>query len=141
MSKYLDNLQPWAILFVRLTLGTAMLYNGWHKVIPAGGFHGSNIFSALQHWNAFVLHLGMPAWLGTVSALTEFLGGVALLLGLLTRFFAFLVAINMAVAVAKVNVHHGYDGSQYSLALIALALALLSFGSGTLAMDRRIGLA
>ena len=47
----------------------------------------------------------------------------------------------MTVAIAKVNLQHGYDGSQYSLALIAMALVLLSFGSGTLAMDRRIGLA
>ena len=140
MSKYLNNLQPVSLLLLRLALGTAMLYNGWHKVIPAGGFHGNNTFTALQHWNVFILHLGMPAWLGTISALTEFLGGIALLLGLFTRFFALLVAINMLVAIAKVNIHHGYDGSAYSIALVAMALVLLSFGGGTLALDRRLGM-
>lgn len=140
MRRYLDGMQPWGALLLRLVLGVAMVYNGWHKVIPAGGFHGNNTFAALQHWNAFVLHLGMPAWLGTVSALTEFLGGMALVLGLFTRFTAFLVALNMAVALVKVNVHHGYDGSQYSLALLAIALMLVFTGPGTLALDDRIGL-
>lgn len=141
MAKYLDDLQPWSALLLRLVLGTAMLYNGWDKVVPHGGFHGNNTFSALQHWNSFVLHLGMPAWLGTVSALTEFAGGFCLLLGFLTRLFALLVAINMLVAIAKVNIHHGYTGSQYSIALTAIALMLLFFGAGALALDRRIGLA
>ena len=95
-----------------------MLYNGWDKVVPAGGLHGSNLFSALEHWNQFVLRLGMPAWLGTVSALTEFAGGILLLLGLASRLVAVLVVLNMAVALWKVNVHHGYTGSQYSLALL-----------------------
>ena len=140
MLKFLDALQPWAAMALRLVLGVAMLYNGWDKVVPAGGFHGNNTFSALQHWNVFVLHLGMPAWLGTISALTEFFGGICLILGLLTRFFAVLVMINMLVAIAKVNVHRGYTGSQYSVALAAIALMLASCGAGALSLDRRLGL-
>ncbi len=140
MTRVLEGLQPWAALLLRLALGMAMVYAGWPKVMPAGGFHGNNMFSALQHWDAAVLHMGLPAWLGIVSALTEFLGGILLLLGLLTRFVAVLVAINMAVALWKVNLHHGYAGSQYSLALLTMALMLAAYGSGALALDRRLGL-
>ena len=140
MGKFFDNLQPWAVLLLRLVLGVAMLFNGWDKVVPHGGFHGNNTFSAIEHWNGFILQLGMPAWLGTISAFTEFFGGIFLILGFLTRLSAFLVAINMSVAILKVNIHHGYPGSAYSLALLVIAIAVISFGAGMLAVDRRLGM-
>ena len=139
MTKWLNNLQPWGALLMRLILGWAMLYNGWDKVIPKGGFHGHNTFAAVDHFSQFVVHLGMPYWLGVLSCFSEFFGGLCLLLGLFTRLFAFLIAINMAVALVAVNMHHGYSGSAYTLALIALAIMLLFHGPGALAADRKLG--
>jgi putative oxidoreductase len=141
MSKSLNNLQPWGALFLRLVLGVAMMYHGWSKVIPAGGFHGGNSFSAVEHHSHYVASLGLPYWLGIVSALTEFVGGALLLLGLLTRFAAFLVAVNMLVALVMVNRHHGYAGSEYSLALLVIALMLFFYGAGVCALDRKLGFA
>ncbi|GAC1420003.1 MAG: hypothetical protein NVSMB62_13470 [Acidobacteriaceae bacterium] len=83
-----------------------MAYNGWPKVIPAGGLRG-NHFVALDHFAHFVQTLGMPHWLGYVSALTEFLGGIFLILGFLTRFCAFLVTINMLAAIILVHFTEG----------------------------------
>ena len=139
MSKWLNSLQPLGALLLRLVLGAAMLYHGWDKVIPAGGFHGHNTFAALDHHSHFVVSLGLPYWLGCVSALTEFVGGILLILGLLTRFTAFMAAGNMLVAILFVNIHHGYSGSEYSLALFAIALMLMFYGAGTMALDRKIG--
>ena len=140
MSKTLNNLQPWGALVMRLVLGAAMIYHGYDKVIPAGGFHGGNTFSALERHSHYVASLGLPYWLGIVSALTEFIGGILLVLGLLTRFAAFLVAVNMLVALVMVNRHHGYSGSEYSLALFALAVMLFFYGAGAVALDRKFGL-
>jgi putative oxidoreductase len=140
MSKSLSNMQPWGAFLLRMVLGVAMVYNGYSKVIPAGGLHG-NSFAALEHHSHFVASLGLPYWLGYVSALTEFLGGILILLGLLTRFAAFMIAINMLVALLLVNRHHGYSGSEYSLALFAIAVMLLFTGAGAMAVDRRIGFA
>jgi putative oxidoreductase len=140
MSKTLNNLQPWGALVMRLVLGAAMIYHGYDKVIPAGGFHGGNTFSALERHSHYVASLGLPYWLGIVSALTEFIGGILLVLGLLTRLAAFLVAINMLVALVMVNRHHGYSGSEYSLALFALAVMLFFYGAGMAALDRKFGL-
>ena len=140
MTKWLNNLQPWGVLLMRLVLGAAMLYNGWDKVVPKGGFHGHNTFSAVDHFCRFVVSLGLPYWLGCVSAFAEFVGGLCLLLGLFTRFFALLIAINMLVALVTVNIHHGYSSSEYTLALITLAVMLLLTGPGTLAVDRKMGL-
>lgn len=141
MSKSLNNLQPWGAFFLRLVLGAAMVYHGYSKVIPAGGFHGGNAFSAIERHSRFVASLGLPYWMGIVSALTEFLGGLLILSGLFTRFAALLVAINMLLAVLMVNRHHGYAGSEYSLALLAIALMLAFYGAGVYAIDRRLGFA
>jgi putative oxidoreductase len=140
MSKWLNSLQPLGAFFLRLVLGIAMLVSGWDKVIPAGGFRGHNTFAALDHFGHYVVSLGLPYWLGYVSAFTEFVGGILLILGLLTRFSAFMVAGNMIVAILFVNIHHGYSGTQYSLALVVISLMLLFYGAGKLALDRKIGL-
>lgn len=139
MSKSLNSLQPWGALFLRLVLGAAMVYHGYDKVIPANGLHG-NAFSALQHHSHYVSSLGIPSWLGYVSALTEFVGGIFILLGLLTRIAAFMISIDMLFALILVTRHHGYAGSEDSLSLLVIALMLFFYGAGTLALDRRMGL-
>lgn len=116
-----------------------MLYHGWSKVIPGGGFHG-NLMAPLDHWAHFVEGLGLPRWLGYVSALTEFLGGIFLILGFLTRFCAFMVMLNMLVALFRLNIHKGYSGAEYSISLAAMAFLILLTGAGKAALDRRLGL-
>lgn len=129
MTKWLNSLQPFGALLLRLVLGAAMIFHGYDKVIPHGG---------LNHHVHYIASLGLPYWLGYVSAFAEFAGGILLILGLLTRFAAFLVAINMLVALVTVTRHHGYAGSEYSLTLFAIATMLLFYGAGALALDRKI---
>jgi putative oxidoreductase len=141
MRGWLDSMQPWGAFLLRIVLGVTMMYHGWNKVVPASGFHGSNTFSAIDHWGHTVAGMGFPYWLGYISALTEFLGGFLLIFGLLTRLAAFMVACNMLVALVKVDVRHGYAGSQYPLALFVIALMLLFYGAGAAAVDRKVGFA
>lgn len=139
MTRWLSTLQPWGALFLRLTLGAAMMFHGYGKVVPAHGLHGSPL-AAMDHFSKAVAGMGVPPWLGYVSALTEFVGGLFLVLGLLTRFAAFMVTINMAVALVLVDRHKGYSGSEYALALMVMAFMLVCYGPGAAALDRRIGL-
>ena len=104
--------------------------HGWGKVIPRG---------SLYNFAHFVSHLGLPYWLGYVAAFTEFFGGIALILGLLTPLVALAVAIEMIVIILRVQLRHGLIGPQgfeFPLSLIALALLLLADGPGYLALDR-----
>ena len=140
MSRWLNRFQPWGVTLLRLVLGTALLYHGWSKVIPEGGFRHGNTFAALDHYRHYVANLGLPGWLACISAFTEFAGGICLLLGLFTRFFAFLAVINMLVAIIMVNLRKGYEAAEYSLALAAIALMLLLAGPGKAALDRKLGL-
>ena len=140
MVRWLTGLQPFGALCMRLVLGVAMFVHGWAKVVPLGGLHSHDLFSGINHFAHYVTTLGLPHWLGYVSALTEFLGGFLLIVGLFTRFAAFMVAVNMLVALLFVCIHQGYHGSEYVLALIALALMILFHGPGTAALDRNLGL-
>ena len=140
MSGWLRSLEPWGATVLRLVLGIALAYHGYGKVIPAHGA-ASHPLSAMQTYSHFVASLGLPGWLGYVSALTEFVGGMLLVLGLLTRLAAFLAAVNMLVAVSAVTLHRGYQASEYAIALLAIAIMLVFTGGGAAAMDRRMGLA
>jgi putative oxidoreductase len=140
MIRFLNRLQPCALTMLRLVLGVAMLIHGWDKLIPAGGLHRTHLLSGAEAFGRYVATLHLPYWLGYVSVVTEFFGGLCLVLGLLTRFWALLIAGDLLVAIVKVDIHHGYTGSQYSLTLLVIALMLLVAGSGALSLDRRFGL-
>lgn len=127
---YLDRLQPLALLFMRLALGAIMVAHGYHKV-----------FGGLHHHTQMVASLGLPAWLGYISAFTEFLGGLLILVGFFTRIAAVAVFIDLFVAIWKVHLHNGligtsdHPGYEFALAAAALAFALTFFGGGPIAID------
>ncbi|MBI2678665.1 MAG: DoxX family protein [Candidatus Koribacter versatilis] len=128
MIRYLDRLQPFGVLVLRLVLGAIMAAHGYPKV-----------FGGLQHNADVVASLGIPGWLGYVSAFAEFGGGLFLVFGILTRFAALVTLVNMLVAVGKVHWKNGFVGQgnyQFPLALAAMALLLIFTGGGAAALDR-----
>jgi putative oxidoreductase len=127
--RYLDRLQPLGLLILRLALGVIMTAHGYSKV-----------FGGLHHHSQVVASLGIPAWLGYVSSFAEFLGGLFLIVGFLTRPAAVALCINMAVAIAKVHWKNGLigqnrSGFEFPLALAAIAFALIFFGAGPIGID------
>ena len=128
--RYLDRLQPVALLALRLVLGAIMIGHGYPKV-----------FGGLSHQVQAVSRLGLPGWLAYLSAAAEFFGGIALVVGLLTRLAALAILINMAVAIEKVHWKNGFlspNGYQFPLACAALAFALIFFGAGPIALDATV---
>ncbi len=132
--RFLDRLQPLALLVLRLALGIIMVAHGYTKV-----------FGGLHHHAQFVASLGLPAWLGYVSSFTEFVGGLLLILGFLTRPAALAICIDLAVAIWKVHWKNGlmggldHPGYQFPLALATIAFALIFFGAGAIAVDHIFG--
>lgn len=126
--RYLDRLQPLALLALRLILGVIMVKHGSDKV-----FHGA-LHPFVQHIGS----MGLPSWLGYLSAFTEFLGGILLIAGFLTRCVSVAMMIDMAVAIWKVHWKRGLfgpGGFELPLTLFTIAFALLLFGAGPIAID------
>jgi putative oxidoreductase len=83
------------------------------------------------------VHLPFPDQLARVSATLELGGGILLLIGLWTRLVGALLAIEMAVAIVKIVLPHGFIGGfEFELTLLAAALALAIAGGGTLSVGR-----
>ena len=125
--RYLDRLQPLALLVMRLALGVVMLAHGYQ-----------NTFRHLHDHVHMVVSLGLPAWLGYVSSATEFFGGLLILAGFFTRPAAFAICVDLIVAIWKVHWHNGLTGDhgyEFPLALAALAFALILFGGGPISID------
>jgi len=130
--RFLDRLQPIALVALRLVVGVIMVAHGYGKV-----FHGG----LEQHFHR-VESLGLPGWLAYPSAFTEFVGGILLILGVLTRFVSLLVLIDMLVAIGKVHWKNGMfakGGYEFPLTLATISFALILFGAGPIALDAIFG--
>jgi putative oxidoreductase len=128
--RFLDRLQPVALLALRVAIAIVLIAHGKAKVF--GGMH--------EHL-AMVASLGLPAWMGYLSAGTEFFGGILLLVGFLTRFVGVAVTIEMLVAIFKVHVKNGIIGTpqapgyQLPLLVCAIGFALIWLGAGPISLD------
>ncbi len=119
---FFKRLQPFALLILRLALGAIMIAHGYGKVF--GGFH---------KFQGMVSGLGLPAWTAYLAAATEFFGGIGIVLGLFTEYFALAFFIEMMIAIWKVHWRHGLTGQggyEFPMACAAIAFALLCFGGG-----------
>src|SRR5713101_6645682 len=128
------------LLALRLVLGLGFLGHGAQKAF--GAFGGPGLAGA----SGYMASLGLqPArfWAAT-AAFGELLGGLLVLIGFLTPLGALLIAITMAVAIAKVHAPKGFfiqnGGYEYSLVLLVAALTLAATGAGAFSLDHVVGL-
>ncbi|MCU1264229.1 MAG: rane protein [Acidobacteria bacterium] len=124
----------WFTVPLRLAVGIIFLAHGSQKVLGSFGGPGLKGFTSLSAPYPFM----RPAWLWMgAAAVSELIGGLLLLLGLLTRVGAFFLACTMLVAVAGVHwpIFFAPKGFEYPLVLLAGCLALLVSGGGALSVD------
>ncbi len=134
----------WAITVVRVVLGVIFFAHGAQKVLGWFGGYG------LKGTTRFLTSIGLPLPVAYAVCFFEFLGGIGLILGLLTRLAALAVIIVMIGAIAKVHAKNGFflnwelgpgkgHGYEVNVALIAMALACLLAGGGSVALDAVLG--
>ena len=171
-----ERRQPWwAPFMIRLVLAMVFIVHGSHKlfdtfepnaeqaktlaeigVIDAdadgrpptevGELRGLHRISMMTHAWGWPL----PRYQGWAAALTEFCGGILLLIGLLSRLAALGIVFVMGVAVfivhwspAGINIFHpewtaGAGGWEFAGVCLLLALTILLGGPGRLSIDARL---
>ena len=140
MFKQLQGLDRWVPLILQLLLGGVFMAHGAQKLF--GVFQGPGIDGLAGMFQKYtILPSLFWAW---VVAIVEFFGGLFIFFGFLTRIWAFLIIVDMIVAIIKVNWALGFfwlkGGLEFPLTLGVIALALVLVGPGFLSVDRAIGL-
>ena len=136
--KLVATSASWVPLPLRLVMAAVFIGHGSQKVLGSWGGPGFKAFIAGE--TPFPIMRPAWLWLGA-AALSELVGGVLLLLGLLTRVAAFFLGCVMLTAI--IGVHWGKffastGGYEYALTLLAISLALVISGGGALSIDRSI---
>jgi len=122
-----------ALLFLRVVAGLAFIFHGWGKMQNPMAWMGPEA--------------PVPGFLQFLAAFSEFGGGIAWILGLLTPLFSLGLMITMMVAAGMHKfamkdpfVASGPGQSSYELAAVYLAIAILflAVGPGKFSVDAKI---
>lgn len=106
------------MLLIRLGVGSVFLYHGWIKVQNLAGTTG------------FFDSLGLPAILVYLVIAVELLGGAAMVLGMMTRWAGWLLALDMVGAIFLVKLAQGWIGFEFELLLLLSSLSVVFTGPG-----------
>lgn len=130
----------WTGLIARVVLGIVMLPHALQKAF--GVFGGYGFDGTMQY---FTGTLNFPYMLGVMIIIAEFVGSIALLAGLLTRFWALGMMFIMIGAMFMEHIRHGWfmnwdggtggEGIEYHILAIGLSLISLLVGAGKFSLD------
>jgi putative oxidoreductase len=138
LAPIYEKLAPFALPILRVGIGLILIPHGAQKFFGWFGGMGFEKFVAL--FNTLGYRPGI-FWL-TLVALTEFVGGILLVLGLFTRFAALALVIFMIVAVHFTSGKGFFwtaGGLEYSLLILFVGLVFLIRGAGDYSLDRKLG--
>lgn len=128
------NFASTALFVLRLIAGIAFIIHGWGKIQSPMG------------WLPEGAPINIPPVFQLLAAVSEFIGGIAWILGLLTPLASFGMSVTMLVA-ASVHIFVFKDpfvttsgGTSYEPALsyFAIALVLMAVGPGKFSLDKII---
>ena len=122
-------------LALRIPVGIIFVAHGAQKLFGSFGGYG------LEGTGQWMASIGLnPGYLMALLAGSgEFFGGLALILGLLVRPAAAVLAFTMVIAIVTVHIGNGLfmsnDGYEFGLALLAALVALAISGAGRGSLD------
>ena len=120
-----------ALLALRLLTGWFLVYHMWFNISDAAtmrevvGYFAANGFAA-------------PRFMAPLSAWAQFLIGIALILGLLTRWAGLALAFNFIVGLVMVHWSETFREWWPALSLVAIGLVLATVGPGRFSLDHAL---
>jgi putative oxidoreductase len=134
LQPFYARVIPWTWPLVRAAVGWNLVVHAWGKVL-----RGPEQQAAILARDGVNFGVAFAIFLTAI----ELTGGICIAAGLLTRFFAAAIAIEMGYLTFHLYWHTGFSwlnrGYEYTLlwGLVTLAIALR--GGGPWSLDRRIG--
>lgn len=117
----------WILLFTRVVTGVVLVYYGWPKC--------RDLKSCARNFEVMGFRPGV-FW-GTLIAVIEFFGGLAMLAGLYAELVASLFGFQMIVGTFwKLKIGKSFTDYSYDLQLLALCVVMMEFGAGRYAPAR-----
>lgn len=135
IKNFLNKYSDAGILFLRIGIGFAFIFvHGWGKI-----FGGTELWGKL---GASMANLGItfaPVFWGFMAAISEFGGGILILLGLFTRPASAFMAFTMLVAfIQHSSKLDPWNRTIYPMEMFAVFMALLFIGAGKYSIDALI---
>ena len=121
------RLASFAPLVARVIVGAIMAVHGWQKLSMGPANVGQGMLASLG--------VPLPVFMGYVVTFTELIGGILLIIGLLSRLAAIALTIDLVFAMLLVS-----GLGQLELSLIAGFLVVLLGGPGKVSIDYALGL-
>lgn len=139
-TKLFATKADWSLTLLRVAAGVVIFPHGAQKVL--GAFNGPGLQGTL----GFMSSMGIPLVFAWLAIAAEFLGGIGLIFGFLTRVAAFGVFSTMVTAVAMIHAKNGFfmnwtgaqkgEGIEYFIYALAVLGILIAKGGGNLSIDR-----
>lgn len=138
INKVLFTRAGYGLTILRIAVGVIFAAHGSQKLF--GMFGGYGLAGTAQYMDSIGLHPGYL--MATLAGGTEFLAGLALIIGLLVRPAALGLTFLSLVAIFTVHISNGLfmanNGYEFALALLGGSLAVMIEGAGKLSVDRAI---
>jgi putative oxidoreductase len=119
-----------ALLVLRLATGAVFIAHGYQKLFQRGVAGVTESFGGMG--------VPLPEIVAPVVSMLEFAGGIALVIGLLTRIVAAALAVDMVGAMLIAHLPHGFflpRGIEFTMMLCAASVALALAGAGAYSAD------
>ena len=140
LTKVMSTTPGLDTLAVRIGAGVIFAAHGAQKLF--GWFGGYGLEGTAGWLDSIGLGPGML--MATLAGSAEFLGGIFLILGLLVRPAALVLAFTMLVAIVSVHLDNGLfmsnNGYEFGLALLVISIGLAVRGAGSLSADNIVQL-